>query len=269
MKTGFKDLDDVIKVNKGDLIVIASRPAMGKTTFVLNILSHIALKEKKSVLFFSLDDSKENIINKLIISNSMVESEKFGLYNRYKNNEIQKPNLSEDDWDRIAYGIDLLKDAPIYIADNTPYSIDDICFESEKMRKDKKIEAIIIDYLQLIQFDKTKLLSRDDEITEILHKLKALAKILDIPVIITSQLSRKCEKRDNKKPIVDDFTNSKESIINYSDKILFLYRDSYYNKYNKSNITDVIVAKNNDEVIDTIKVAWLPEYCMFGNTKRF
>ena len=119
MTTGFKDLDEIIKVNKGDLIIVASRPAMGKSTFVLNILSHIALEENKSVLFFNLEDSKESIINKLIISNSMVESEKFGLYNRYKNNEIQKPNLSEDDWDRIAYGINLLKDAPIYIASDS------------------------------------------------------------------------------------------------------------------------------------------------------
>ena len=266
MKTGFKDLDEIIKVNKGDLIVVASRPAMGKSTFVLNILSHIALEENKSVLFFNLEDSKESIINKLIISNSMVESEKFGLYNRYKNNEIQKPNLSEDDWDRIAYGINLLKDAPIYITSDVPYSIDDICINSTRFKKEKNIETIIIDYLQLIQFNKKKLLSRDEEITEILRRLKALAKILDIPVIITSQLSRECEKREDKKPIIEDFSNSKNAIDKYADKILFLYRDSYYNKENKSDITDVIIAKNFDGMLDTIKVAWIPEYCMFGNT---
>lgn len=266
MKTGFKDLDEIIKVNKGDLIVVASRPAMGKSTFVLNILSHIALEENKSVLFFNLEDSKESIINKLIISNSMVESEKFGLYNRYKNNDIQKPNLSEDDWDRIAYGINLLKDAPIYIASDVPYSIDDICINSTRFKKEKNIEAIIIDYLQLIQFDKKKYLSRDEEITEILRRLKVLAKILNIPVIITSQLSRECEKREDKKPIIEDFSNSKNAIDKYADKILFLYRDSYYNKENKSDITDVIIAKNFDGMLDTIKVAWMPEYCMFGNT---
>ena len=169
-------------------------------------------------------DSKESIINKLIISNSMVESEKFGLYNRYKNNEIQKPNLSEDDWDIIAYGINLLKNAPIYIASDVPYSIDDICINSTRFKKEKNIEAIIIDYLQLIQFNKKKLLSRDEEITEILRRLKVLAKILDIPVIITSQLSRECEKREDKKPIIEDFSNSKNAIDKYADKILFLYR---------------------------------------------
>ena len=269
MNTGFKDLDEIIDLKKGELVVIASRPAMGKSTFVLNILSHFTLKEKKSVLFFSLENSNDNIINKLIISNSMVEAEKFQLYNKYKKENTEKPGLSEDDWDRIAYGINLLKDAPIYIASDVPYSIEDICIKSTRLKKEKNIEAIIIDYLQLIQFNKKKLLSRDKEITEIVRKLKVLAKILDVPVIITSQLSRECEKRDDKRPIIEDFSNSKNAITTYSDKILFLYRDSYYNKKNKSDITEVIVAKSNDRNMDTIKVTWMPEYCMFGNTIVF
>ena len=269
MNTGFKELDEIIDLKKGELVVIASRPAMGKSTFVLNILSHFTLKEKKSVLFFSLEDSNDNIINKLIISSSMVEAEKFQLYNKYKKENTEKPELSEDDWDRIAYGINLLKDAPIYIASDVPYSIEDICIKSTRLKKEKNIKAIIIDYLQLIQFNKKKLLSRDKEITEIVRKLKVLAKILDVPVIITSQLSRECEKRDDKRPSIEDFSNSKNAITTYSDKILFLYRDSYYNKKNKSDITEVIVAKSNDRNMDTIKVAWMPEYCMFGNTIVF
>lgn len=269
MNIGFKELDEIIDLKKGELVVIASRPAMGKSTFVLNILSHFTLKEKKSVLFFSLENSNDNIINKLIISNSMVEAEKFQLYNKYKKENTEKPGLSEDDWDRIAYGINLLKDAPIYIASDVPYSIEDICIKSTRLKKEKNIEAIIIDYLQLIQFNKKKLLSRDKEITEIVRKLKVLAKILDVSVIITSQLSRECEKRDDKRPIIEDFSNSKNAITTYSDKILFLYRDSYYNKKNKSDITEVIVAKSNDRNMDTIKVTWMPEYCMFGNTIVF
>ena len=269
MNTGFKELDEIIDLKKGELVVIASRSAMGKSTFVLNILSHFTLKEKKSVLFFSLENSNDNIINKLIISNSMVEAEKFQLYNKYKKENTEKPGLSEDDWDRIAYGINLLKDAPIYIASDVPYTIEDICIKSTRLKKEKNIEAIIIDYLQLIQFNKKKLLSRDKEITEIVRKLKVLAKILDVSVIITSQLSRECEKRDDKRPIIEDFSNSKNAITTYSDKILFLYRDSYYNKKNKSDITEVIVAKSNDRNMDTIKVAWMPEYCMFGNTIVF
>lgn len=269
MKTGFKDLDKILNINNGELIVVASRPAMGKSTFVQNILSNVAIKENKGVLYFNLEESKEKVTNNLIISNSMVERDKFEIYDEYKKQRKEKAKLSEDDWDRIAYGINLLKDAPIYIASDAPYSIDDICLKSKELKEEKNIEAIIIDYLQLIQFDKTKLFSRDNEITEILRKLKVLAKELNVPIIVTSQLSRECEKREDKKPYVADLKNSENGIITYSDKILFLYRDSYYNKENKSNITDIIIAKNNDGNINTIKLAWMPEYCMFGNTLIF
>lgn len=243
MKTGIKDLDEIIELKKGELIVIAARPNMGKSTFVLNIASHIALEEKKSVLLFNLEDSRETIINKLMINNSMIKVDKFKLYDKYKKN--------------------------IYIASNTPYLIDDICIESRKLKEEKNIDAIIIDYIQLVQFDKKKLLSRDNEITEILRKLKVLAKVLDVLIIVTSQLSRRCETRDDKRPIMVDFSNSKYGILTYANKILFLYRDSYYNKENKSDITEVIVAKNNGGSTKTIKIAWLPEFCMFENTVVF
>lgn len=269
MKTGFKDIDSNIKLNNGELIVIASRPAMGKTTFALNILSHIALEEKKGVLFFSLEDSEKNITERLIISNSMVEKEKFDLYEQYKEEKIEKPELSEDDWDRISYGIGLLKDAPIYLSTEAPLSIDDIYEKSKKMKQEKNIDIIIIDYLQLIKFDKKKLLSRDDEITEILRQLKVLAKELNIPVVITSQLSRAPEERNSQKPMITDFSSSKYGITKYSDKILFLYRDLDYTENRKNNIAELIVAKNNDGNINTIKLGWLPEYCEFGNTIVF
>ena len=189
MKIRFKDLDSNIKLNNGELIVIASRPSTGKTTFALNILSHIAIKEKKGVLFFSLEDSKENITKRLIISNSM---------------------------------------APIYLSCDAPLSIDDICKKAKKMKQEKNIEAIIIDYIQLIKFDKKKLLSRDDEMTEILRRLKVLAKELDILVFVTSQLSRASKERNNPEPIIDDFSSSKYGITKYADIILFLYRDLDY-----------------------------------------
>lgn len=265
MKTGFNDLDNVIEIKNGDLIVVASRPAMGKSTFVQNILSNVAIKENKSILFFSLEESKEMLINKLIISNSKIKADKFGLYNEYKKNGKLKPDLSDEDWDRITYGINLLKDAPIYIASDTPYTIEDICAKSSNFKKEKDIGIIIIDYLQLIQFDKSRLLSRDNEITEILRELKVLSKVLDVPIIVTSQLSRKCEKREDKRPIIEDFTNSKYGITTYCDKILFLYRDSYYNKANKNEITEIIVAKSNDGQIGTIKIDWIQEYYTFRN----
>ncbi len=266
MKTGFKDLDNNIKIKNGELIVIASRPSMGKTTFALNILSHIALEEKRGVIFFSLEDSEENINKKLIISNSMIEKEKFDLYEQFKKENLKNPNLSEEDLDRITYGMELLKDAPIYLSTEAPLSIDDICEKSKKMKLEKNIEAIIIDYIQLIKFDKKKLLSRDNEITEILKQLKLLAQELDISIIVTSELSRASEERNNPKPIIEDFSSSKNGITKYADKILFLYRDLDYKENRKSNIAELIVAKNNEGNIDTIRLGWLPEYCKFGNT---
>lgn len=231
MKTGFNDLDNIVKIKGGDLIVIASRPAMGKSTLAINILRNVAIKEKKPVLLFSLENSKETIINKLSIRNSM--------------------------------------DASIFIDASVPQTINNIFKKSCELKGIENIELIIIDYLQLIQFNKNKVLSRDNEIKEILKMLKTLAKKLDIPIIITSQLSRKPEERNDKRPVITDFNNTAPSILDYADKILFLYRDSYYNKDNKSNMTDIIVAKNENDEIGTIKLEWLLEYCMLDNTAKF
>ena len=266
MKTGFKNLDEKVELNKGNLMVIASRPAMGKTTLALNLLSHIALEDKKNVLFISLENNEENIINRLVISNSMVETKKLDLYNKHKNKEIQNLNLSEDDLDRIQYGIKLLKNSPIYIMSDAPYSIKDISEKSRKLKEEKNIELIIIDYLQLIQFDKNKILNRSKEMTEILKNLKILAKTLDVPVIVTSQLSKECEKRENKRPMMSDFSDSKYGIYTYSDEVLFIYRDSYYNKENKSNMAEIIVAKNRSGNTGKVILGWMPEYLKFGNT---
>jgi len=254
VKTGFDDLDSIMQINKGDLIVVASRPAMGKSTLALNILSNVAIKEKKPVLMFNLESSKENIINKLIISNSMVEADKFEIYDKYQKGKIMKPELIDDDWDRIFYGLNILKDAPIFIDTTAPYTIEDICKKSRELKLKENIELIIIDYLQLIQFDKSKALSRDNETREILKELNILAKELNIPIIVTSQLSRKVEERSDKRPIIADFSNTSSSIFTYSNKILFLYRDSYYNKSQKSNITDIIIAKNENGKIRYNKI---------------
>ena len=229
MKTGFKDLDNIVKVNGGDLIIIASRPAIGKTNLAQNILSNVAIKENRPTAFFSLEESMEKIVNKL----------------------------------------NILKDAPIFINANTPQTIDDIKRRTYELKEKENIELIIIDYLQLIQYDKSKLLSRDNEVEEILKELKLLAKELNVAIIVTSQLSRKPEEREDKRPVITDFTNTASSISNYADKILFLYRDSYYNKENKSNITEIIVSKNENGKTGTAKLGWMPEYCMFGNTVDF
>lgn len=271
METGFHNLDNNIKIKGGDLIIIASRPAMGKTTLALNILGNVAIKDKKPVAFFSLEENMENIVNKLIIRTSMVEADKFKIYDQYQKGQILKPEFTDDDWDRISYGVNSLKDAPIFIDVTAPQTIDNIFKKSCELKEKENIELIIIDYLQLIQFDKRKALSRDNEIDEILQKLKTLAKELNVPVIVTSQLSRRPEEREDKRPVITDFTNTASSVLKYADKILLLYRDSYYNKENKSNITDIIIAKNGskNENTSTMKLGWMPEYFMFGNTIDF
>lgn len=269
MKTGFKDLDNIVKIKGGDLIIVASRPAMGKTIIAQNILSNVAIKEHKPIAFFSLEESMEKIVNKLIIRTAMVEADKFKIYDKYQKGEILKPEFTDEDWDRIFYGINVLKDAPIFINATAPQTINDIKRRTYELKEKENIELIIIDYLQLIQYDKSKSLSRDNEVEEILKELKLLARELNVSIIVTSQLSRKPEERDDKRPVITDFTNTASSISNYADKILFLYRDSYYKKENKSNITEIIVAKNENGKTGTAKLGWMPEYCMFGNIMNF
>ena len=221
MKTGFKDLDKIVKIERGDLIIIASRPAMGKTTLAQNILSNITIKYKKKSAFFSLDESMEKIV-------------------------------------RLFYGVNVLKDTNIFIDATAPQTIEHILKKSCELKEN--IELIVIDYLQLIQCDKSKSLSRENEIEDILKELKLLAKKLNVSIIVTSQLSRKPEERNNKRPVITDFTNTTSSILNYADKILFLYRDSYYNKENKSNMTEIIIGKNKNGKIGTTKLEWMQEH---------
>ena len=199
------------------------------TTLVQNILSNVAIKEHKPTAFFSLEESMEKTVNKL----------------------------------------NILKDTPIFINATAPQTINDIKRRTYELKEKENIELIIIDYLQLIQYDKSKSLSRDNEVEEILKELKLLARELNVSIIVTSQLSRKPEERDDKRPVITDFTNTASSISNYADKILFLYRDSYYKKENKSNITEIIVAKNENGRTGTAKLGWMPEYCMVGNTVDF
>ena len=154
----------------------------------------------------------------------MVEADKFEIYDKYQKGKMKKTELTDDDWDRIGFGLNILKNAPIFMGTTAPYTIDDICNKSRELKLKENIELIIIDYLQLIQFDKSKALSRDNETREILKELKILAKELNIPVIVTSQLSRKVEERNDKRPIIADFSNMSSGILAYSNKILFLLK---------------------------------------------
>ena len=207
MNTGFKDLDDVIKINGGKLIVLASRPSMGKSTFALNILNNIATKQNLPVLCFNLEASKEQIINKLISNNSMV-----------KYSEIQKEKIDNNTWKKIQEGISIFSDAEIYIEDTPGISIEEICKKSRK-----------IDYIQLVSYDKRECLSREQEVSKISNALKLLARELNIPILVVSQLSRGPEQRENHKPVLQDFHSSGD-LAQDADVVMFLYRDDYYNE---------------------------------------
>lgn len=233
MKTGFEKLDKIIEVNKGDLIIVASRPSMGKTSLVCNMVNYVLTKEKEAVLFFELEESIEKIEERLRLVNENIETE----------------------------------DLPIYILDD--YRCRHMCSKSEILKKEKNIKLIIIDYFQLIEIDKGVLSNREYECIEILRKLKLLAKELNIPIIVTSTVSSKCERdksRNDKRPLMEDIVSPKIGIDNYVDKVLFMYRDSYYNKNNKSNLTEIIVAKNENGKTGTVKLEWIPEKLMFINT---
>jgi len=257
MKTGFRDLDYKVKFEGGKLIVLGSRPAMGKSTLALNIATNIAVREKMPILYFNLEISKERIIKNIIISESMVKRDKF-----------ENSDLEEKDWEKISQAVLGLKEANIYIDDKTGISIDEICEKSRKMRKEKGIKFIVIDYIQLISYNKNELLSREQEMSMISLKLKELAKELDIPILVVSHLSRDTEKREDHRPILSDLRYS-GSLAQDADVILFLYRDDYYNPESEMlHIAEVIVAKNRGGDNTTIELLSLLHYCKFVNLER-
>ena len=228
MKTGFNDLDKVVELVRGELIIVGARPAMGKSTFVQNILRNIVMKEKKSVAYFNLESPKESIVEKLMINNSKFEIDRINIE--------ATPNIT----------------------------IDEICKKARDLKKDKNIELLVIDYLQLVRFDKSKLFSRDREVEEISKSLKMLAKELELPIIVTSQLSREPEKRFSKgkdpRPVLQDLRES-EGLIKDAEVIMFLYRDDYYFEDTKrKNITEVIVAKNKYSSVGIVELKSLLQY---------
>lgn len=258
MNTGFRDLDDLVKLNGGELIVLASRPAMGKSTFALNILNNIATQQNLPVLCFNLELSKEQVINRLISNNSMV-----------KYSEMQKEKIDNNTWKKIQEGISVFLDAEIYIDATPGISIEKICEKSRKMKKEKDIKFIMIDYLQLISYGKRECLSREQEVSQISRALKILSKELNIPILIVSQLSRGPEKRENHKPVLQDLHDS-GALVQDADVVMFLYRDDYYNEDSeKKNIAEIIIAKNKDGTCDqTVEMATLLEYCKFVSLEK-
>ncbi len=257
LESGFNDLDlKTSGLKPSELLIIAARPAMGKSAFALNIAHHVAQKEKSPVMIFSLEMSKEQIVNRLLCSEAEVDSMKVGT-----------GDLDSDDWIKLGKASGTLADTPIYIDDTPGLSAAELRAKCRKAKLEKDIGLIIIDYLQLME-SKGKTESRQNEISEISRSLKILAKELNVPVIALSQLSRAPDARADHRPMLSDLRES-GSIEQDADIVMFLYRDEYYNPdTEKKNISEVIIAKNRSGSTGTVELAWIGKYTKFANLYR-
>lgn len=258
--SGFLELDyKTAGFHGSDLVLIAARPAMGKTAFALNIATNAAVRANVPVAIFSLEMSKEQLVNRILCSEAMVDS-----------NKVRTGKLEEDDWNKLAGSIGPLSDAEIYIDDTPGISITEIRAKCRKLKLEKNIGMVVIDYLQLVQGSNKRNGSREQEISEISRSLKILAKEIGVPVIALSQLSRAAEQRPDHRPMLSDLRES-GAIEQDADIVMFLYRDDYYNKDSeKKDIAEVIIAKHRGGSTGTVELLWLGSYTKFVNLeKRF
>lgn len=254
IESGFIDLDEKISgLNDSDLIIVAARPAMGKSAFVLNIASYVAMHDKVPVMIFNLEMSKEQLVKRMLSSESEIDSMK-----------INNANIEQEEWIKMADASNRLADLPIYIDDTPVLTPSEIRAKCRKAKLEKNIGLVIIDYLQLME-SKTANGSRQQEISEISRGLKILAKELDVPVIALSQLSRATESRADHRPMLSDLRES-GSIEQDADIVMFLHREDYYDKETeKKNVAEVIIAKNRHGETGTVELAWLGKYTKFAN----
>lgn len=258
--TGFYDLDyKTAGLHGSELILVAARPAMGKTAFALNIAANAALRGNAPVAIFSLEMSKDQLVNRILCSEAMVDS-----------NKVRTGKLDEDDWVKIAGAIGPLSESEIYIDDTPGISVMEIRTKCRKLKIEKHIGLVVIDYLQLVQGSNKRVGSREQEISEISRSLKILAKEIEVPVIALSQLSRAVEQRPDHRPMLSDLRES-GAIEQDADIVMFLYRDDYYNKESeKKDIAEVIIAKQRGGSTGTVELIWKGNYTKFLNPeKRF
>ncbi|MFR2571131.1 MAG: replicative DNA helicase [Clostridia bacterium] len=258
--SGFTELDyRTAGFHGSELILIAARPAMGKTAFALNIATNAAVRANVPVVMFSLEMSKEQLVNRILCSEAMVDS-----------NKVRTGKLEEEDWTKLAGSIGPLSEAEIYIDDTPGITVTEIRAKCRKLKLEKNIGMVVIDYLQLVQGSNRRNGSREQEISEISRSLKILAKELDVPVIALSQLSRAVEQRPDHRPMLSDLRES-GAIEQDADIVMFLYRDDYYNKDSeKQNIAEVIIAKHRGGSLGTVELLWLGSYTKFVDLeKRF
>jgi len=255
--TGFADLDfKTAGLQNSDLILIAARPAMGKTAFALNIAQHAAVHARVPVAIFNLEMSKDQLVNRMLCSEAMVDSQR-----------MRTGKLEDDDWTKIAHALGPMSDAPIYIDDTPGVTIMDIRAKCRRLKLERNLGLIVIDYLQLMQ-GRGKNESRQQEVSEMSRGLKILAKELNVPIITLSQLSRAAETRTDHRPMLSDLRES-GAIEQDADIVMFIYRDDYYNPdTEKKNVAEVILAKHRNGSTGTVELAWLGQFTKFANLEK-
>ncbi len=255
--TGFTDLDyKTSGLQNSDLILIAARPGMGKTAMALNIAQYAAVQRHVPVALFNLEMSKDQLVNRMLCSEVMVDSQK-----------MRTGKLEDEDWNKIARALAPLSEAPIYIDDTPGISVMDIRAKCRRLKLEKNLGLVVIDYLQLMQ-GRGKTESRQQEVSEISRSLKILAKELNVPVITMSQLSRGPESRTDHRPMLSDLRES-GAIEQDADIVMFIYRDDYYNPdTEKKNIAEIIIAKHRNGSTGTVELRWFGEFTKFANLKK-
>ena len=257
--TGFIDLDyKTSGLQPSDLILVAARPSMGKTAFVLNIAQHVAFRQNKTVAIFSLEMSKEQLVNRLFSLESYVDAQL-----------LRTGNLKDSDWEKLIEGAGIIGRSNLIIDDTPGISISEMRSKCRKYKLEHNLELIIIDYLQLMSGSVGgRSESRQQEISDISRSLKALARELHVPVISLSQLSRAVEQRPDHRPMLSDLRES-GAIEQDADVVMFIYRDDYYNKDTEHvNEAEIIIAKQRNGPIGTVTLTWLPQYTKFANSQR-
>lgn len=257
--TGFADLDyRTAGLQPSELILLASRPSMGKTALALNIAYHVAFKLKHSIAIFSLEMSKEQLVNRLISMEARIDSQR-----------LRTGNLSDNEWENLFEGAGVVGKSNLIIDDTPGLSIPELRSKCRKYKLEHNLQMVIIDYLQLMSSSGTRASdSRQQEISDISRALKAIARELDVPVVALSQLSRAVEQRPDRRPMLSDLRDS-GAIEQDADVVMFIYRDEYYNKESeKRGIAEIIIAKQRNGPVGTTELAFLPEFTKFASLSR-
>ena len=255
--TGFLDLDyKTSGMQPADLVLIAARPSMGKTAFVLNIAQYVAFRLKEAVAIFSLEMSKEQLVNRMFSLESNVDAQ-----------NLRNGTLNDEEWEKLIESAGVIGKSKLIIDDTAGISISELRSKCRKFKLEHDIKMIIIDYLQLMSGSGRRE-SRQQEISEISRSLKKLARELNVPVLALSQLSRAVEQRPDHRPMMSDLRES-GAIEQDADVVMFIYRDDYYNKDSeKKGISEIIIGKQRNGPIGTVELVWLPEYTKFANKER-